>query len=211
MFLFIPAMLFSQNNIGIVNNRSNTNLFIGYDNPFTIIIENESCEDIFIKIDNGKYSQNPERCSFNISPDKIGNINISIYLKKKLIQTFKLQVIQPKFKVIYESINNDVTTEFIDLISSGIYNIDFFRNPFRLYIDTSVLNSDFSYKLEYTVVIIRNGTEVFKQTSDDKYLNKIIKEQFKELKKGDVILFKDMKCITNVINDNIDDLFFLIQ
>lgn len=211
ILLFIQTMLFSQNNIGIINNRTNMNLFIGYDNPFTIIIENESCDDIFIKIDNGKYSQNSERCSLNIFPDKIGDINILIYLRDKLIQTFKLKVVHPKFKVIYESINNDEITDFIDLTSSGIYNIDFFKNPFRLYIDTSVLSSDFSFKLQYTVVIIRNGTELFKQTSNDIYFNKIIKEKFKELKKGDLILFKDMKCITNVINDNIDDLIFLIQ
>lgn len=161
-------------------------LYHGVANPVDIIVEGEKCKDLKIIVDEELINGN--ECNYTILPKKIGEIEIAIYKKSKLVGKQKLQVIDiiPVATLIAPENENG------EKIIQNAHGLTFLFEG----LTCSDINIP---KLEYKVTIIRKDKVVFSNIFHKAVFTEKLRKELKTLQKEDLILFTDIK--VTLIND----------
>ncbi|NHN27160.1 hypothetical protein FIA58_015870 [Flavobacterium jejuense] len=161
-------------------------LYYGVQNPVDIIVEGEKCKDLKIIVDDKIISGN--NCNYTILPKKIGEIEIAIYKKSKLVGKQKLQVID----IIPVATLTAPENENGEKIIQNAHNLTFLFKG----LTCSDINIP---KLEYKVTIIRKDKVVFSNVFHKRVFTEELRKELQTLQKEDLILFTDIK--VTLIND----------
>lgn len=157
-------------------------------NYLTIAIENESCESIIVKTDNGTIEKMDSlECNFVFVPDKIGHAILSVYtvensdttkIGKRIYRVKKWPEFKPHFGRI-SSEGQMSRGEFI--LHQGV------RVP--MHFD---LNADITV-VSYRITVIRKCESVYNLENEGARLDEDNREILKDVKVGDKVLISDVK------------------
>jgi GldM C-terminal domain len=176
-------------------------LYLGIDNPISIAMENTSCQDLIIKIANGKLIGN--NCKYLVRCDSVGICRIQVYSKKMIkknhswLNEFRVKMIpKPTFKIgPYGNFNSSASKKVIqsqEYIRATLDNFDF----------------DLSYSVDsFRVRIIRDTIEKFNFTNKGNKLNTDVRNAFLEIIKGDVIIFDKLNANSTSISSSLYDYY----
>ena len=171
----------------------NTRLNYAYpniENKLKIIAENEKCESIFLKTDNGKIMNSYDlgnRCQYTFIPDSIGLATLTIY-KVKHFDTIKVGEQKyrikkwPELRVMIGNIESGCMTRGIFLAQRGIIvPIDFNDIQGRIKVN--------SYKIE----VLRNNKLFLQLINFGDHFEKQNYDKLEAIKNGDIIIFSEIK------------------
>jgi hypothetical protein len=175
--------VFSQH-IAVAAERMNE-LYIGIDNPLSIVAENYPCHSIIVKTDNGKISGNS--CDYVYSGGTVGRADIILYIKqKKRLKeigrlTFRVKYLPDPIPRVGPSAGGNMRKDILwaqQYIRSGSESFDF----------------DVRYPIDsFTVCITRGDTCVYNEIKNTgAVFNKAVTSAFGEIKVGDTLIFKNI-------------------
>lgn len=181
LFIFNP-LLFAQH--VTVSNEAENVFHLGIDNPVSVTVENCPCNQLRIKATNGTITGS--NCEYTFRPRSIGRVQILVYrkvdknLKKLQSLNFRVKPIpDPSFKIGPYGFNAKADSrviaaqEYVRAELSGEYGCG--TIPIKNF-TVSILYTD-SCKIQ----VFQNSTG---KLSDE------IREAFKKIKKGDIIIFR---------------------
>lgn len=177
-------------------------LYININNPIDAVVENISCDSIWITTDNGSIIKH-DRCSFFITPNKIGKATIYIHtiidMDTVVINTFL-------FKVIEIKPSASLAGESGGLISKQQLNALNRLNP---YFEGIVCPSP---KVTYYKVILMHGNDVLQVFEIfDNTFSPEMKTAISALQKNDQIIFSSIKSTFNSKERDINSIEFTIK
>ncbi|MBP6431030.1 MAG: hypothetical protein KA319_04630 [Ferruginibacter sp.] len=178
VLIFFASALNAQN-VAFAADKMNV-LYIGVDNPITIVAENLNCKDLKAITNNGKIIG--KGCKLIIIPEKIGTAKITVQTKKNkwTEAIFRVKEIPPP----------------IFKIGTGQLRIPLVALKNQQFVRADIENFDIDVRFlidSFTVSIFSKETSTYKEVKN--ISNKITEETkqlFDSLKPGDEILFKDI-------------------
>ena len=192
LFLLITTISSAQK-VSISIDRK-PSLVQGIANP--ISISSKNCQNYVLTTDNGKIEQGNSDCKFTIYPNHAELAKITIKNKAgKLISEEHFQV-----KPILFSIDIPGFNKYIN-------DVNHFSNAAKLSLHSDDLEcSDINWVANFELIIVNdsNATRLPYQTSNGN-LNEI-KDNFKTLKKGNIIIFHNIKVIAGTNEFNLLDI-----
>jgi hypothetical protein len=174
--------------VAIQNLKENL-LYVGIDNPLKVAVENSASTTISLTTNNGQIT-NDGHGQFRISPNRIGLATIYVYKsvskKRKIVDSMYFQVRRWPVQATFAGRTGGE-------ISAGAVYVQ---------IAPSVIVRDLEIDakmpiLKFTVVVNRQGKEVFKRSLQDPKWTRIddtTKRFFKTLQNGDKLFFTDFVC-----------------
>lgn len=163
-------------------------------NPISILGKN--CNDYLLTSNNGKIEQSNSDCKFVIYPNHVGLAKISITNKSgKLISEEHFQVKPVVFSVDIPNFKNYIT------------DVEYFSKSAKLKLnsdDLKCLDIGWSANFELIIIAANKTTKILGHASNGS-LN-VNKEHFETLKKGNIIIFHNIKVIAGVNEYNVLDI-----
>lgn len=192
LFLFITIISCAQK-VSISIDRK-PSLVQSIANPISISAKN--CQDYILTTDNGKIEQNSSDCKFTIYPNQAGLAKITIKNKAgKLIKEELFHAKPIEFSI------------YIPGFDKYINDVDYFSKSARLNLSSDDLGcSDINWSANFELIIVNDSsaTRLSYQASNGN-LSKI-KDHFKTLKKGNIIIFHNIKVIAGANEFNVLDI-----
>lgn len=191
--LFIIITLFCNNIFAqkvIFNNPVNNYLLYELENPIDYLVEDYNCNNINFKITNAEFTK-CEGCKLLVRPTSKEPVIIEAYIDNKLLDStvFNVKMIKP---------NIVLHSPFIE----GKYN---YNLADKLIVDFNEYRIDLPIKIEqYEMIIVQNDKILLRQLYNSPVFDKLQKENLSKLKKGDLIIFKNM-ILKNIDNSKYND------
>lgn len=201
--LFIIITLFCNSILAqkiIFSNPANNYLLYELENPIDYLVEDLNCNNINLKITNAEFTQY-EGCKLLVKPTSTEPVVIEAYINSKLIDrtVFNVKMIKP---------NVVLHSPFIE----GKYN---YNLADKLIADFNEYRIDFPIKIEqYEMIIVQNDKVLLQQLYNSPIFDKLQKEHLSKLKKGDLIIFKNitLKDVDNLkYNDSLKIITFEVN
>ncbi|MDY0090376.1 MAG: hypothetical protein RBR78_08410 [Flavobacteriaceae bacterium] len=197
IFLFFSAICIAQSIS--VNQDKKQDLIKSL--PFPFLLLGENCESYIITTDNGKIEQYDSECKFVIYPEVKGSAKITV---------------QNKYgKIIVEEIYNVKEIDFFLEINNGnryIDNVEHFLKSSRLTLNSpDLVCSDFQWNCLFDLIYIQeNKKSVIPIVSKNGNLS-MLKENISSLKKGDILILRNIKLLIDKDEFNTPDLVLEVK
>ena len=192
LFLFITTISSAQK-VSVSIDRK-PSLVQSIANPISISAKN--CQDYVLTTDNGKIEQSNSDCKFTIYPNHAGLAKITIKNKAEKLINEELYNVKPiAFSVEIPGFNKYIN------------DVNHFSNAAKLSLHSDDLEcSDISWLANFELIIVDENktTRLSAQTSNGN-LNEL-KDNFKTLKKGNIIIFHNIKVIAGTNEFNLLDI-----
>lgn len=191
LFLFI-TIISSAQKVSISIDRK-PSLVQGIANPISISAKN--CQGYVLNTDNGKIEQSNSDCKFTIYPNHAGLAKITIKNKAG--------------KLINEEFYNVKPIAFtIDIrgFDKYINDVEHFSNAARLTLHSDDLEClDLNWVANFELIIVDdNNTKLISSHASNGNLDEI-RHYFKTLKKGNIIIFHNIKVVAGANEFNVLD------
>ena len=196
-FLMTNYNIFCQRINFSINNESLDCVYANMDNIISAFIENESCDLISLKTDNGVIKKG-ENCQYIINPNKIGKANIYIILKKNnKIDTIGMR------SIIVKELIPCIRVFGLEFVNNGILPKDSLKYAVSLigYYD-NIINSRLMPKIiEYRIIVVRRNKIFYIKLFNNPIFSDDIKNCFHTIEVGDDLIFDKIKYV-DINGDN---------
>jgi hypothetical protein len=159
--------------------------YIGVFNDLRIAVPGYNCDEFEVTTDNGEIERSEEDCTlYHYLPLKTGYVHIIIKVKRpegKIIDSVEFRV---------RDIPNP--TPRLGGYEGGILRKKYLLASMGM---SAGLKVDFDFRFiiqKYSVAILRNNKTIFTSNYTGPYFSDGLKEEFKNLKQGDKLLFYDI-------------------
>lgn len=163
-------------------------LWIAMDNPVTCVVENVSCKNIVLEVDDETTIKNGDApCTYILIPKKPGSTTVKIFEKTKAGNRLigekefrRKRIAEPSFALagaVQGRIRKNILLSQLGPLITG----DAAHFGFRFTID------------EFKVIILRNNNIVFESLCTGAKFSDSIKEGMQKIKHGDKFICEDIK------------------
>ncbi|PKP22435.1 MAG: hypothetical protein CVU05_03905 [Bacteroidetes bacterium HGW-Bacteroidetes-21] len=188
-----------------VTNLKMNVLYADIDNLLSIVIENTSCDSIFVESDNGILVLG-DSCKFLSIPNKVGRANISVF---KLFHKDTIFIGEWEFRVKSVPKPNILVCG----MSGGRINKNLLCAQTRISASIESFDYDIRYKItKYSVKINRNNKPIYTSDIVGASFNSMIKNEFEKLESNDQVIFYNVYAVRpNSKEELLDEITFIIN
>lgn len=178
IFFFVP-LIYSHQPTAVISCSRNNILILGIENPLEALIENAPASSITLRTDNGKINQTGQPNKFVIIPDKLGETQIYVYKRKRLVDSVVFRVHRMPPPTLFVGIKSGGTIKkSVTLTQGGViarYENTDFEAPVKV--------------VDYRVFLIRDSAFVGMSLNIGNRFNEKTKFLVEQSKTGDILLF----------------------
>ena len=187
LLLLLGFQIVSSQEVAIENTRGGYTL-PSIDNILNIVVEGESCEDVFVKTNNGTIEKiDSGSCKFKFRPKRIGYSFLSVYKTSGSDTTL---IKERKFRVKRWP---DCRPHFGRITSMGKMGREQFLAYDKIYVPTLNLNIDTIFPVSsYEIIVIRSGEVAYDLKNTGGKIEQKNRDILADLCKGDVVLFQNI-------------------
>jgi hypothetical protein len=166
-----------------VSNDMNRRLFLGVENPMTIMIDGCPCSSIRVEVDKGHIKQGGP-CMYLYNADSLGTVTFSVYSTKKSRSR--------KTPLQYKVYNIPDRDAIIGKNDGGEVKKDFLLNEQRVsyFFGNGMLTCEgLTWKVQsFTFLILRGNNTIFAENNTTQFFTRTEKDAMEGLQKGDKVL-----------------------
>lgn len=205
--LLFQSYSFSQQ-VYVIVTKAENNVYVGIDNPITIVSAKISSTKIFAETDNGKIIKADNFCDYTLRPSRLGVVTITVYKKTK---TKSLAIANYQFKVVqfpspiaflgkYKS-GDSVQFKYIDSIKGLRTEL------------ANLIICDVKFQIKaFTLIVFRGDSLVSYTKNETGFFSNDTKKILSQVKVGDRLMFVKIVCDgPDGLNREIEDIHLFVK
>lgn len=183
LIIALPQFGFAQK-VCVELQRQNI-LFLGVNNPIEIYADTIVCDSFTVSVDNGKIQQNDSsNCNyFEISPEKVGMLQLEVY-------KFSKKIGERKYKVIRQKPVATLSSSFLNKSKISAEELKA-ENTLR----AEIPNSDTETKItveKFSIIVLRGNYLVMRYENKGAKFLPIVEQKLQSIKPNDLVIFSDI-------------------